>query len=142
MRRRVALACSVLAMLMASCSPPASDAPATAETERDGLSAETERRCGWYANPTPGNLELIDRDAAWSITSQGEAAGPNATDADNAPDFDGGEFVSTQSGYGYGCACMNVETDGRRRRISRVISGEILPLARCRADTSLPPPPR
>jgi hypothetical protein len=91
-------------------------------------------------NPTPGNLLLIDKDASWWITSQGEAMGPNAEGA--VPDFDLREFVTTQSSYGYGCACLNVVTDTARQRITRVISAENLSLARCRNDRTLPPPPR
>lgn len=102
-----------------------------------------ERRCGWYSNPTPGNLWLTDKDATWTITSQGEAEGPDAANADKAPDFDPKQFVETNvpgAGYGYGCACMTVETDIKKQRITRVISGAILPLAKCKADKGLPPP--
>uniref|UniRef100_UPI0035A8BB84 DUF4087 domain-containing protein n=1 Tax=Mesorhizobium sp. LHD-90 TaxID=3071414 RepID=UPI0035A8BB84 len=110
-----------------------------------GLSAAhaAERRCGWYSNPTPGNLWLIDRDATWTIASQGEADGPDAAGVDNAPDFDPKQFVKTQhpeQDYGYGCACMTVETDAGKQRITRVFAGKILPLAKCRSDKGLPPP--
>lgn len=103
-----------------------------------------ERRCGWYVAPTPGNLWLVDRQATWTITSQGEADGTNAVNADKAPEFDPREFVETNvpgAGYGYGCACMTVETDATRQRITRVFAGDILPLRKCRADRSLPAPP-
>lgn len=102
-----------------------------------------ENRCGWYQMPTPGNLWLTDRDATWSITSQGQAVGPDAVDAEKAPDFDEKQFVETNvpgAGYGYGCACMRVETNPGDRRITRVYSGRILPLAACRNDKSLPKP--
>ncbi|MFK8250970.1 DUF4087 domain-containing protein [Ancylobacter terrae] len=103
-----------------------------------------ENRCGWYVNPTPGNLILIDRDADWWITTQLEAGGPNAAGADeNLPDFDPKQYVKTQpNGYGYGCACLSVETDNSAQRITRVYSGRILPLARCRGDKALRPVPR
>lgn len=103
-----------------------------------------ERRCGWYVTPTPGNLSLIDKDATWTITSQREADGADAVGADKAPDFDPRQFVETNvpgAGYGYGCACMTVETDARQRRITKVFAGDILPLRKCKADRSLPPPP-
>ncbi|SMF02533.1 Protein of unknown function [Xaviernesmea oryzae] len=102
-----------------------------------------ENRCGWYQMPTPGNLWLTDRDATWSITSQGEAAGPDAVDAEKAPDFDGRQFVETNvpgAGYGYGCACMRVDTDAKAQRITKVYSGKIRPLSACRNDKSLPAP--
>ena len=107
------------------------------------MAQAAERRCGWYSNPTPGNLWLTDKDASWTITSQGEAEGPDAVDAEKFPDFDPKQFVETNvpgSGHGYGCACMTVETDARDQRITRVIAGDILPLAKCKADRSLPPP--
>jgi len=128
MRRILSLALAVGALVVASL----------------GDASAAERRCGWYANPTPGNLWLIDKDASWTITSQGEADGPDAAGADKAPDFNPRQFVETNvpgSGYGYGCACMTVETDAGNQRIRKVFAGDILPLARCRADKSLPPPP-
>ena len=102
-----------------------------------------EERCGWYWNPTPGNLWLIDKDATWTITSQGDADGAGAKGVDNAPDFDEKQFVETNnpgSGYGYGCACMSVTTDTASERITEIFSGEIKPLATCEADKSLPAP--
>lgn len=109
-----------------------------------GDASAAERRCGWYASPTPGNLWLIDKDATWTITSQGEADGPDAAGADKAPDFNPRQFVETNvpgAGYGYGCACMTVEIDAGNQRIKRVFAGDILPLSKCRADPSLLPPP-
>lgn len=100
-------------------------------------------RCGWYVMPTPGNLLLIDKDASWSITSQGQALGPDAIGVDKAPDFDQHQFVAMNvpgTGYGYGCACMVVDVDAKAHRIVRIYSGTIKPLAACRKDKSLPAP--
>jgi hypothetical protein len=104
--------------------------------------AAAESRCGWYLNPTPANLLLIDRDGRWWITSQMQANGPDAEGADEkAPNFDARQFVKTQpNGYGYGCACLTVETDREANRITKVLGGSIRPLAQCRADRSLPKP--
>lgn len=105
------------------------------------LAAET--RCGWYMNPTPGNLWLMDKDATWTITSQAQATGPDAKGVENTPDFDDKQFVETNnpgSGYGYGCACMSVTTDAANEQITEVFSGEIKPLSVCKADKSLPSP--
>lgn len=102
-----------------------------------------EVRCGWYQAPTPGNLWLTDRRATWSITSQGQALGPDAAGAERAPAFDLHQFVETNvpgTGYGYGCACLKVETDAKSRRIVRVHSGRSVPLSQCRSDKSLPAP--
>lgn len=101
-----------------------------------------ETRCGWYMNPTPGNLMLGDKDGVWWITAQGQGEGLRAEGADeNLPDFNPKQFVKTQpNGYGYGCACLSVETDAQDMKITRVYSGKILPLAKCRKDASLPDP--
>lgn len=102
-----------------------------------------ETRCGWYMNPTPGNLWLMDKDATWTISSQGDAEGAGAKGIDNAPEFDEKQFVETNnpgSGYGYGCACMSVTTDAAEERITEIFSGEIKPLSACKADKSLPRP--
>lgn len=94
--------------------------------------ADAERRCGWYSSPTLGNLMLTDRDGEWWIQMQGRSD-PKAID--NVPAFDKRQFVETNvpgSGHGYGCACMTVVTNAKQQKITRVISGEILPLVRCR----------
>jgi hypothetical protein len=101
-----------------------------------------ERRCGWLSNPTPGDLFLTDRQGAWWITSQAEALGPNAKGMEAVPRFDERQFVETNvpgSGHGYGCACLIVETNATVKplRIIKVVSGQILPLAKCRSDRSL-----
>jgi hypothetical protein len=103
--------------------------------------AAAERRCGWYSSPTAGDLLLSDRHGDWWITGGGE--GSDARGIDNVPQFDDKQFVETNvpgSGHGYGCACLTVETNARQQRITRVISGQILPLSRCRNDKSLPAP--
>ena len=100
-----------------------------------------ERRCGWYENPTPGNLMLADKDGVWWITSQMEANGPDAADAEKAPYFNSKQYIATQpNGYGYGCACLTVESDAKEMRITKVISGETVPIAKCKQDESLPVP--
>ena len=101
-----------------------------------------ERRCGWYQNPTPGNLLLTDKDGEWWITSQMQANGPDAEGADDkAPQMDDRQYVRTQpNGYGYGCACLTVEVDRQARRITRVIAGQTVPLVRCKQDKALPKP--
>ncbi|WP_335672062.1 DUF4087 domain-containing protein [Phyllobacterium zundukense] len=101
-----------------------------------------EVRCGWIENPTPGDLFLIDKDATWTITSQGQAEGPDAAGVDNIPDGDPKQFVDTSrgTGHGYSCGCLTVETNAKDQRITKVVSGKNLPLAKCRADKALPKP--
>jgi hypothetical protein len=93
-------------------------------------------RCGWFDNPTPANVSLIDRDGEWLISVMG---GYQAPGFDNLPDMSTRGWVQTNSGgHGYGCACMAVTTDARRHRITRVISGHPVALRQCRADPHLP----
>lgn len=103
--------------------------------------AAAELRCGWYGNPAPGDMLLTDKHGDWWITGGGE--GPDAKGLDNAPQMSDKEFIETGipgSGRGYNCACLNVEINASKHRISRVISGKIVPLAQCRNDKSLPQP--
>ena len=104
----------------------------------DALAAE--RRCGWLQNPTPMNLWLTDRDATWTITSQGDDPEAEVKGLDNVPEFNPRQYIDTSRGvgYGYGCACMTVDTDRENERIVRIYAGDILPLEKCRKDKSLP----
>lgn len=100
-----------------------------------------ERRCGWYGNPTPGDMLLTDRQGDWWITGGGE--GKDAKGIGNAPQMDETRFVETNvpgSGRGYNCACLTVETNAKTHRVLRIFAGEIVPLARCRADKALSSP--
>ncbi len=109
---------------------------------KSGSHHRAQMRCGWIENPTPGNLWLIDKDATWTITSQGQAVGPDAAGVDNIPQTDPKQFVDTSrgAGHGYSCGCLSVETSAKDKRITKVISGKALPLAKCRADKALPKP--
>lgn len=105
-----------------------------------GVSAKEVVRCGWYANPSPGNHWLTDRDATWTLSTQG---GPQASGWLDLPSdafaFSGADrWVQTNGNYGYGCACIT-------GRFGPVTTGEVifvrklkaLPLARCEADPAL-----
>lgn len=102
-----------------------------------GAADGSEKRCGWLMNPTPANFELLDRQGSWLLSSQG---GYQARGIDDMPDMSAGGWVSTNGSYGHGCACMKVKTNKRTKRITRLISAEPLPLARCRGDRTLPKP--
>lgn len=98
-------------------------------------------RCGWYANPTPGNHWLTDRDTTWTLAMQGAMSAPGWDDLPaTAFDFESEDrWVRTNGYYGYGCACI-------RGRFASVASGAVirvtgmtpLPLSRCLADPDLP----
>jgi hypothetical protein len=99
--------------------------------------AATERRCGWLHNPTPANWWLIDREGQWVLGSQGAEPVPGM---EAIPDMATRGWVRTNGSYGYGCACLTVETDRRRGRVLRLRSATPVPLRQCRADKRLPPP--
>jgi Protein of unknown function (DUF4087) len=99
--------------------------------------AAPEKRCGWLHNPTPANWWLDDRHDSWTLSAQG---GFMAAGFDDLPDMRARGWVDTNGSYGYGCACLTVETDKRQSRITRVYRAQSLPLAQCRRDRHLPKP--
>ena len=99
--------------------------------------ALAENRCGWIENPTPGNYFLTDRDASWTIMTQG---GPSAEGSDLIGDLSSGDYVMTNGYYGYGCACAEVETEESERRITVLHSFRQIPLSRCENDNNLGAP--
>lgn len=97
-----------------------------------------EQRCGWLENPTPANWWLRDRDGEWVLSVQG---GYQADGLANLPDIAGKQWVVTNSGgYGYGCACLDVQVDKKSRQVVRLMSARPLSLGRCKADRKLPAP--
>jgi uncharacterized protein DUF4087 len=94
-----------------------------------------ENRCGWVNNPTPANWDLTDKDGVWLIGVQGgrQAEG-------DLPEFPENKnyWKKTNVHYGYGCACLMVRVDKKEKAVLEIKSGHPLPLAKCRADKSLP----
>ncbi len=97
----------------------------------------TERRCGWLENPTPGNFSLRDRGGEWMLGVQG---GYEAQGFDSMPDMTTAGWVETNGHYGYGCACLTVATDPKRKQVTRILSARPMPLGQWRADRLLPRP--
>ncbi|NJM82228.1 MAG: DUF4087 domain-containing protein [Tabrizicola sp.] len=104
--------------------------------------AETLRRCGWFHNPTPANLQLRDADGRWWVQMQGSPAAPGFEPAYERANGGAQEWVRENVGdYGYGCACIDGEfgpvgsTD-----VLSVKRFTPLPLATCRQDPALPAP--
>lgn len=97
-----------------------------------GLAAET--RCGWIQNPTPANWWLDDAENTWTIMTQGSDDEPEGMDL--IPDISEHDYVRTNGNYGYACACMSVETDGKEH-ITRILSFRQLKLAKCRNGKAL-----
>lgn len=92
----------------------------------------SETRCGWFSNPTPANASLYDREAEWIIGEQGG----HQADGD-WPDFGPGQWVKTNRDYGYGCACMRVQTNSKTHEVIMIESGQARALSACRKDAAL-----
>ena len=97
-----------------------------------------ERRCEWLENPTPANYWLKDRQGEWTLSIQGGYVAEGYDD--NMPDMTTAGWVETNGHSGYGCACLNVVVYPASRHVLRLVSATPIPLARCRADKSLPRP--
>lgn len=95
----------------------------------------SEKRCGWFVNPTPANAWLLDRFGEWLISVQGgfQAEG-------DWPNFSDAQWVKTNVSYGYGCACLDVEVDHASKKITKILKSEPKPLSTCRKDKTLPKP--
>jgi hypothetical protein len=99
------------------------------------LPAAAETRCGWIVNPTPGNWWLTDADGDWILMTQGSEGVPGM---DLIPDLTAnGEWVEVNGSYGYGCGCMEMDTDGLET-VFEILSIRQLPLSRCKNDPALP----
>lgn len=97
-----------------------------------------EMRCGWLQNPSPGNWWLFDSAGEWTVATQG---GFQASGLDTVPDLTERDWVVTNgSSYGYGCACLRVQTDPKERRITRIHTVKQQPIKICAADKKLPRP--
>ncbi|WP_244122919.1 DUF4087 domain-containing protein [Burkholderia gladioli] len=95
-----------------------------------------ENRCGWLHNPTPANWWLDDKNGSWTLSTMGDKPVPGF---DNLPDMTSRDWVVTNAGgHGYGCACIDMDTDKGSSTVTRVHSAKVLPLKRCKADRSLP----
>jgi len=99
--------------------------------------AANEKRCGWIVNPTPGNWWLTDPKGRWILGAQG---GYQAYGMDNLPDLTTKEWVKTNGDYGYGCACLTVQTDPNAMRVKKVINAVQKPLKQCAVDKRLKKP--
>ena len=95
------------------------------------LSAPT-RLCGWWDNPTPGNVWLDDRGGQWTIAMQGlyEASG-------DGPEFKPDQQLPKGSPHGYGCACITARVDAASRFVYSFTDAKALSPKVCRADPGL-----
>ena len=93
---------------------------------------KSERRCGWFSNPTPSNASLYDRDGEWIIAVQGG----HQADGD-WPDFGPKQWIQTNVHYGYGCACLQLQVNSSTREVMAIESAKARPLSACRNDRKL-----
>jgi Protein of unknown function (DUF4087) len=94
-----------------------------------------ETRCGWFDNPTPGNISLYDRDGEWLIGVQG---GYQVEGDWDWPVFKPRQWVSTNAGsHGYGCVCMQLRVNRQAHEVLEIKSSRARPLAVCRKDQTL-----
>lgn len=117
------VASAAMLLLLGAIAPPAAAAQAKLET-----------RCGWFANPTPGNLWLTDRDGEWTIGVQG---GHQATGDWDWPQFAPGQWVKQNGDYGYGCACFEWRADPKARQVLYIKKARGRPLSACKNDPAL-----
>lgn len=94
-----------------------------------------ETRCGWFANPTPGNAWLNDKDAEWIVGEQGgyQAKG-------EWPGFSKSQWVKTNASYGYGCACIKGTFNSQDHQVVEIKSAYARPLSACKKDKALKAP--
>ena len=93
---------------------------------------KSERRCGWFSNPTPANASLYDRDGEWIISVQGG----HQADGD-WPDFGARQWIETNVHYGYGCACLQLQVNRSTHKVIAIESAKARPLSACRNDRKL-----
>ena len=93
---------------------------------------KSERRCGWFSNPTPANASLYDSQREWIIGVQGgyQAEG-------DWPDIPPKQWVETNVHYGYGCACLRLTVNRETSEVIKIVSASARPLSACRRDKAL-----
>ncbi|MBZ4023477.1 hypothetical protein CKO11_13530 [Rhodobacter sp. TJ_12] len=100
--------------------------------------AGAETRCGWFANPTPGNFWLTDADATWALAVQGRGGVPGWEDLDWAEADFTARWVEMNGHYGYGCACIEGAFGAPETgEVTRITHLRALSLAKCENDPAL-----
>jgi hypothetical protein len=99
---------------------------------RESTLSKPIRLCGWWDNPTPGNVSLTDRSGPWTVAMQGmfEADG-------EGPPFKPGQRIPAEAPHGYGCACITARVDPRSRFVFSFTNAKALAPSVCRADPGL-----
>jgi len=93
-----------------------------------------ESRCGWLENPSPANYWFTDKDGEWTISIQGDKS---AIGMEKLAGFPDNEFIQTNVGYGYGCACITIDTNFGKREVIKIYKFNPISLQRCKSDKKL-----
>ena len=93
-----------------------------------------ETRCGWFDNPTPGNISLYDRDGEWIIGVQG---GHQVEGDWEWPEFTPERWARTNVNHGYGCVCLEVQADHQTHEILAIGKSHAKELKSCQQDQAL-----
>ena len=126
------LAALVLAGTSQAADRPSSDDDGRMRRPTDAETGPPVLRCGWWDNPTPGNVFFTDRDGEWTIAMQGmyEAEG-------DWPTFGRDQVAPRDAPHSHGCACARMQGDPRSRLVGRFTEAHARPLKVCRADPAL-----
>jgi hypothetical protein len=101
-----------------------------------GAAVAVEKRCGWLANPTPGNWFLFDRNGEWVLAIQG---GYQADGLDKISDIPRSDWIKTNGNYGYGCACLIADTRADRI-VLKIFSASPRNIGYCLRDKTIKRP--
>jgi len=94
-------------------------------------------RCGWFSNPTPGNMWLQDKDGEWTIAIQ---MGHQAEGDWDWPKYKANQWISTNRSYGYGCTCFKMRVDMTSHKVISIKKAWAKNLNACRSDPHLQEP--
>jgi hypothetical protein len=132
LRLAVGLAALVLADWGLAADRPTTDDNGDMHRPTDAETGPPALRCGWWDNPTPGNVFFTDRDGEWTVAMQGmyEADG-------DWPNFARDQTAPRDAPHRHGCACARMQADPQSHLVSRFTDAHARPLKVCRSDAAL-----
>ena len=103
---------------------------------------ETQNLCGWWDNPTPGNVFFTDRKREWVISQQGDAENCLEDWGDEGARSIGknmNEIEIIHASYGRSCVCLKVEIEAKKgvQKIKKILSNKRQTLQTCYGDKNL-----
>lgn len=94
-----------------------------------------EKRCGWIANPTPGNYWITDAQDTWTMAVQG---GYQAEGLDKLQYPNNDQYVETNGNYGYFCGCVSANFNKETLYVEFIKNASAELLKTCLEDPNLP----